>query len=297
MRMLAASLVCSGACLVGGSAHAAPVGELRLLVIPLTWGPAVPSQQELRQAVDDADAFFDRASFGRASVTGTVTPAVTGFVVPPSCFAGANKDAGLGAVGLAARAAAARLGYDPSAYDRFVYVFPDRVCGSGGLGAGRDVLLAGEIGGLVHELGHTLRLPHAGRAACATCSIREYGDPESVMGQGGADFNAWEKAQLGWVTAVRRVTESGTYAVDPVDAPSERAQALVVPTGVGTLWIQHRLEPVPRVSIRVVKRPPGGGAVRSIYLAGGSAGTATLKGVIRERRVPGGLAVTRLDRR
>ena len=230
-------------------------------------------------------------------MTGTVAATVTGFVVPPNCFAGANEDTGLGAVARAGRAAAARLGYDLGAYERFVYVFPDAVCGSAGLGAGRDVLLAGEIGGLVHELGHTFRLPHAGGARCGTCSIREYGDPESVMGQGGGDLNAWEKAQLGWLTRIRRVTASGTYAVDPVDLPSARAQALVVRTRVGTLWIQHRTAPVARISIRVVKRPLGGGAVRSIYVAGGSAGTVTLKDLVRVRRVAGGLALTRLDRR
>ena len=296
MRTVAA-LMCSATCLFGGSAQAAAPGEIRLLVIPLAWGPAVPSQQELQQAVDEADTFFERASFGQASIVGTVTPLVSGFVVPPNCFAGANEDRGLGAVAVSARAAATRLGYDLSAYDRFVYVFPDRVCGSGGLGAGRDVLLAGDSGGMVHELGHTFRLPHAGSALCATCSIREYGDPESVMGQGGGDFNAWEKAQLGWLSGTRRVTASGAYAVDPVDRPSEGVQALVLKTRSGTLWLEYRLDPVPRLSVRVVKRPPGGGAVRSIYLAGSFTDTSTLKGVVRVRRVAGGLALTRLDRR
>jgi len=296
MRTLAA-LTCSATFLFGGSAQGADPGEIRLLVIPLTWGAAVSSRQELQQAVGDADTFFERASFGQASIVGTVTPLVSGFVVPPSCFAGANEDTGLGAVAVSARGAATRLGYDLSAYHRFVYVFPDRVCGSAGLGAGRDVLLAGDIGGLVHELGHTFRLPHASRARCATCSIREYGDPESVMGQGGGDFNAWEKAQLGWLSGTRRVTATGTYAVDPVDRPSEGVQALVLKTRSGTLWLEYRLDPVPRLSVRVVKRPPGGGAVRSIYLAGSFTDTATLKGVVRVRRVAGGLALTRLDRR
>ena len=280
--------------LLSGSANAG-VGALRILVVPLTWGPPVPSEQDLRVALDDADAFYAKASFGRASIDGTITPVVTGFVVPPTCFAGANEDAGLGAVARSAREAAARLGYDLARYDRFVYVFPDRVCGSGGLGSGRDVLLGGDIGGLVHELGHTFRLPHASSAACATCAIHEYGDPESVMGVGGSDFNAWEKAQLGWVDSVRLVTRSGTYPVDPVDRASARAQALLVRTAAGTLWIEHRLTTA-HVSIRVVKRPRGGGAVRSIYLAGGR-GTATAKGLVRVRRVTGGLALTRLDRR
>lgn len=294
MRRVTA-IACVALGLVAAPANAA-VGKQRLLVVPLTWGPPVVAEQELRAALADADAFYARASFGRASIEGTITPVITGFVVPPSCFADADEDAGLGAVARSARAAAARLGYDPTAYDRFAYVFPDRVCGSGGLGAGRDVLLGGDIGGLVHELGHTFRLPHASSAPCPSCTIREYGDPDSVMGQGGADFNAWEKAQLGWLGATRRVFSSGTYAVDPVDRASTGVQALLVRSRAGTLWVEHRLTPVPRVSIRVVKRPRGGGAVRSIYLAGGRS-SATVQGLLRVRKVASGLALTRLEQR
>ena len=199
-----------------------------------------------------------------------------------------------------ARAAATRLGYDLAAYDRFVYVFPEPVCGHSGLGVGRDVLLASPNGlgalGLVHELGHTFRLPHAGSAACATCGIREYGDQVSVMGQGSIGFSAWEKAQLGWLGAVRRVTATGTYAVDPVDAPSSEAQALLVRVAAGTLWIERRLTPAPRVEVRIVKRPPGGGATRAVFLAS-SRVTATVPGLVRARLTPAGVAVTRLDRR
>lgn len=294
MRSVTA-IACIALGLLAGSANAA-VGNLRVLVVPLTSGLPVPSEQDLRAALADADAFYARASFGRASIDGTITPVVTGFVVPPSCFAGADEDAGLGAVARSARAAAARLGFDLAQYDRFVYVFPDRVCGSGGLGSGRDVLLGGDIGGLVHELGHTFRLPHASSARCASCTVREYGDPDSVMGQSGPDFNAWEKAQLGWLNAARRVSASGTYAIDPVDRDSAGVQALLVRTRAGTLWVEHRLWPAPRVSIRVVKRPRGGGAVRSIYLAGGRS-AATVTGVLRVGKVAGGLALTRLDRR
>jgi hypothetical protein len=278
----------------------AGVGSTRLLVVRLTWGPPVASAEDVRAQIAEADVFFRRSSLGRATLAADVTPVVDRFTVPPTCFAGANEDTGLGALSLAARAAASGLGYDLMAYDRFVFVFPEPVCGHGGLGIGRDVLLASPAGlgflGLVHELGHTFRLPHAGSADCATCAIREYGDRFSVMGQGATDFSAWEKAQLGWLDRVRRVTASGTYTVDPVDARSSGAQALLVHTRAGTLWLEHRLSPTPRVSIRLVKRPPGGGAVRPIYLAGGSS-SATVKGLLRIRKVAGGLAVTRLDRR
>lgn len=273
----------------------ASVGDVRLLVVRLTWGPPVPSEQELRAALDEANAFFVRASFGRASIRGDVTPVVTGFVVPPACLRGSNEDTGLGALSVAARAAAERLGYDLRAYDRFVYVFPDRVCARSGLGVGRDVLLAGGdvSGGLVHELGHTFRLPHAGSAACATCAIREYGDADSVMGHGGYYFNAWEKAQLGWIDNVRRIGASGTYELTPVDVPGAGPHALLLRVAAGTLWIERRLDPVPRVFVRIVKRPPGGGAVRSIVLARGSS-VATVPYLVRVRSTAGGVAVSKL---
>jgi hypothetical protein len=95
------------------------------------------------------------------------------------------------------------------------------------------------------------------------------------MGQGSIGFSAWEKAQLGWISVVRRVTATGTYALDPVDAPSSRAQAVLVQVPAGTLWIERRLLPGPRVEVRIVKRPPGGGASRSVFLASGRV-TATV---------------------
>ena len=289
--------------LVAGLAAApadAAVGHVRLLVVPLTWGPPVASSEEIQAQVAEADTFLQRSSFGRASLRADVTPVVTGFTIPPACFAGGNEDNGLGALSRAARQAAANRGYDLAAYDRFVYVFPSEgVCGRGGLGAGRDVLLAGPSGlgalGLVHELGHTFRLPHAGSAECATCGIREYGDRTSVMGQGATDFNAWEKAQLGWIDRVRRVGSSGTYALDPVDAPATGPQALLLRVAAGTLWIERRSDPI-RLEIRIVKRRPGGGATRSVLLASGRT-SATVRGLVRVRMVAAGVALTRLDRR
>jgi hypothetical protein len=278
----------------------AAVGDVRLLVVRLTWGPAVSSAAEIEAQVAEADAFFRRSSFGRASLRADVTPVVERFVVPTECFAGGNADAGLGALSQAARAAAARLGYDLAVYDRFVFVFPDTVCGRGGLGVGRDVLLAGPNGldalGLVHELGHTFRLPHAGSATCATCGIREYGDRVSVMGQGFLDFSAWEKAQLGWLDRVRRVVTSGVYPLDPVDAPSNGPQALLVRVAAGTLWIERRLMPAPRIEMRIVKRPPAGGATRAVFLATGRS-TATIPGILRVRFAATGVTLTRLDHR
>jgi hypothetical protein len=283
-----------------GSAPARAIpalGDVHLLVVRLTWGPPVASVDEVQAQVAEADAFIRRASFGRASLSADVTPLIAGFTIPPACFTGGNEDTGLGALSLAARAEAVRLGYDLASYDRFVYVFPESVCGHGGLGVGRDVLLANVAGlgalGLVHELGHTFRLPHAGSAKCTTCAIREYGDQVSVMGVGSLGFNAWEKAQLGWLDTVRRVSATGTYALAPVDEPSAGPQALLLRVAAGTLWIERRTIPAPRVEIRIVRRPPSGAATRSVFLAGGPS-TATVPYLVHVRLTPRGIALTRL---
>lgn len=285
--------------LSAGPAEAA-VRDVRLLVVRLTWGPPVQSAEHIQAEVAAADDFVRRSSFGRSSLRADVTPVVTGFVVPERCFEGGNEDIGLGEVARAGRSAAVGLGYDLRAYDRFAYVFPDAVCGRGGLGSGRDVLLAGTDGvgslGLVHELGHTFRLPHAGRSTCATCAIREYGDRVSVMGQGSLDFSSWEKSLLGWIGSVRRASRNGTYAIEPVDTPSTGAQALLVRVVGGTLWIERRLTPDPRIEVRIVRRPPGGAATRAVFLASGR-NAVTVRGLVRIRSVAAGLALTRLDRR
>ena len=250
--------------------------------------------EQVQREVAGVDVFLRRSSFGRTTLRADVTPVVAGFVVPQRCSA--DADHGLGALSGAARAAAASLGYDLSAYDRFLYLFPGPVCDLiNGIGVGREVLIAHEIGvsslGLVHELGHTFGLPHASSALCVTCAVSEYGDEWSVMGYGTTDFGAWEKAQLGWIDTVRRVSASSTYTLAPVDArPQGQPQAFLMRVGGGTLWIERRQTPVPRILIRVVKRPPGGGTTRSIYLAMGR-NSATLPGLVRARTVAGGKLV------
>jgi hypothetical protein len=292
------------ALLLGFAASSADavVRDVRLLVVRLTWGPPVQTVAQVQSEVAAADAFVRRSSFGRATLRADLTPVISGFVVPRQCYAGANRDNGLGALSVAARAAAASLGFDLSAYDRFVYVFPDTVCGAVGVGIGRDVMIAHPTGlsslGLVHELGHTFGLPHASSALCANCAIREYGDLWSVMGLGTTDFGAWEKAQLGWIDTIRRVSASGTYELAPVDTrpQDDRPQALLLRVTGGTLWIERRQTPSPTILIRIVKRPPCGGATRAIYLTVGR-DTASVPGLVNARSLAGGrLVLTRLDR-
>lgn len=90
---------------------------------------------------------------------------------------------------------------------------------------------------IVHELGHTLGLPHAKRYLCAIqtsgpepaddprdCGIEEYGDPADPMGEMPrvvtAGFNPFSLSELGWGQAPIRIDEPGERQVflPPVDA-------------------------------------------------------------------------------
>jgi Gametolysin peptidase M11 len=268
------------------AASSADSTVLRLLVVRLTWNAEpLNDATTIQKEVASADNFYRRSSFGRLRLEADVTPVLDDFAVPSRCFdRAADAPSGLGAFAAAARTAAVRAGVDVTGYDRYIYLTPERVCGAGGLGVGEDVLLAGtgfDAGGLVHELGHTLGLPHAASATCATCGLSEYGDTFSPMGSGVTDFSAWEKNQLGWLSGIRRADTAGGYDIAPVDAESAQPQALVVPVAAGELWIEHLT--LPRVIIRIV-RPRRTYGERTVLLASGEQ-EATVKGIVRVRRL------------
>ena len=51
------------------------VGPQRILVVLATWGPQPFARDNVRRVVfDEADAFYRAASYGKASLTGVVTP-------------------------------------------------------------------------------------------------------------------------------------------------------------------------------------------------------------------------------
>src|SRR5689334_22396397 len=231
-------------CITGAAAAQGSTGDLRVLVIRATWGPAPDGLAQL----SDAAPFYDRASFGELRLHFDITPwlaAYSGPVCPSD--------------GEAAKAAARTAGYDVASYARVVYVIPEQVCDFRGVTRGNEILLAAPQA-LVHELGHTFGLGHATAYACAKpCRhLDEYGDPLSPMGHGTVDFSAYEKLQLGWISSVQRVDRSRTYAVADIDVASVAPQALVVPAAAGEYWIEHRST---GLVVRLVK------AKRSIFLA------------------------------
>jgi hypothetical protein len=234
---------------------------LHVYVIRLT--PVLPVPV-LQAEVAATDAFYARSSFGKLRVVADVSPVVENFVVPKECFERPDGvESGLGAFATAARQAAGA----PAGYDRYVYVTDRSVCGSNGLGVGDDVLLNANTGfALIHELGHTLGLAHAGSAKCPTCTVNVYGDSFSPMGRGGTDFSTWEKVKLGWL---------------------DRSQARVVSTRIGDLWIDRPVDDW--LVIRMVRKG------QTVMLAAARK-TATVPHVLRARLVGERVVVTRLRR-
>jgi hypothetical protein len=277
---------------------------LRSLVILANWGPERQPAAQLEEEFRAADALYRRSSFGAFGLEAELTPPIPGFVIPQACFSGGSEP-GLGAVAAAAKSAAAALGYEIAAYDRFVYLFPEPVCGSGGLGIRNDVLLASPEGvsslGIVHELGHTLGLPHASGSACAPsaapCRMLEYGDPFSPMGWGGIDFSAREKVELGWIADPPRVSVPGRYAVGTPQEPGDLPKALVVDAGPGELWVEDIRTSQPRLVVRLLRASDfrAGPLAHTIYLNSG-ANTVAVPGVLRVRRSGNELGLEWIDR-
>jgi Gametolysin peptidase M11 len=143
-----------------------------------------------------------------------------------------------------------QAGFAPERYNRWIYLFPRVDCPFSGLSAGDENWLNGALSRklVAHELGHTYGLLHANSWDCRSgaCAATEYGDAYSTMGNGSGDFNAFEKAKIGWITNVVRAERPGRYAIDRIELPSGGPQALVVATASSEYWLEHRLEQLQR---------------------------------------------------
>lgn len=107
----------------------------------------------------------------------------------------------------------------------------------------------------VHELGHNLGLPHANALDCpgaplleTGCTHVEYGDPFDVMGSGNSGYwighvNIAYKEHLKWLSPANILlleagVDSGTYALEFLEAPSTRLQGLKIILPPTTLAFQ-----------------------------------------------------------
>jgi hypothetical protein len=223
------------------------LGEIRTLVVRATHGPETFSEAAVRRVVfEETDAWIRDASFGQAWLAGDVTPWVRAFPSAPDCRGRGAFARYLQQIAEAAEPVARAAGYDPSAYDKVIYLVPWRCADATGVaGSPREIGLFGalDVELVAHELGHTFGIwTHANRWSCGAgvCRSVEYGDPYDVMGHGPGQYNAWEKFTIGWLTNVARPGAAGTYSVDQLERPSTIPQALVVTTARNEYWFDHR---------------------------------------------------------
>jgi hypothetical protein len=208
------------------------------LTVLVSYGPRPFTRASVTTSVNEAVAFVSRSSFGRLTLQPTTTPWLDGGTVEPSC--GDSSDAMFAPL----RAVADAAGYQTRNYSRVIYVVAGPNCGFHGIEFGNEVMIVRDPDArlLVHELGHTFGLPHAGAAAvCGMwCVTQEQGDLFSPMGIGFADFSAYEKEQLGWIPRQPRVTRPGKYSVYPISPSAITRQALVIQAPEGEYWLEQR---------------------------------------------------------
>ncbi|MFM2221213.1 MAG: hypothetical protein RLZZ553_961 [Verrucomicrobiota bacterium] len=209
------------------------IGNLRCLYIRGTY----PDRLEQLNTEDQAAAdmantarFFSETSFGKCSLTTTITPMV---VLPHTFSWYTTKDSevnGLGLLQTHARIEARRLGYDSTQFDCIILRINGLRSGAS-WGGGDSVWLGwGGMDVINHEVGHSLGLNHANfwQASDGTAygngANQEYGNPFDVMGGGGgfgAHYNTVSKRQVGWLPAnyIHSPRENGVYRIHAYDQP------------------------------------------------------------------------------
>lgn len=227
------------------------VGEQKTLVLLVNFSDK-PEQPYSKQAAQElvfgqVNDYFQENTYGRTWLSGDVAGWFTLGLTSQQCE--------LGNLGTQAREKAAAAGVDVSAYQRFVYVFPQNTCGFSGsatVGGSSSHAWINEsltLSVMAHEYGHNLGAPHAHSLVCANgtsigagggavgstpwpeCSNLEYGDGLDVMGWADSGhFNAIQKQRLGWLDAdqVVTVTGSGQYRLQPMASPEAGVKALRV---------------------------------------------------------------------
>jgi hypothetical protein len=219
-------------------------GELRVLYVLATWGPTPFTGGDAERVARETDAFFQTSSSGRLSMPGSVVgPIVLPRAVFDSCDATVMRT------------------HVPSStvagYDRVLFATPHaQECRFAGLASSNEALLNGRLDVLLAV--HTLGLAHANSWHCIAlgCTVDEYGNVFSVMGGGSGDFNAYEKARLGWLNALVRPRGQGTHEIGPIEGPTRLPQALLVTTAASEFWFEYRGRATPSFD-GDSEQPPG----------------------------------------
>lgn len=164
-------------------------------------------------------------------------------------------------VAAGAQQAAQAAGVDLSAYDHYIYVFPQTSCfptGSGTVGGSpSESWINGgwfRLKTVGHEFGHNLGLYHSGALDCAdavvgdSCQTYVYGDTMDIMGnQTAGHYNAFQKERLGWLDPAAGQIENtfsdgahtlGVYELTDGSAPKAlKVYRDIDPANGGSRWL------------------------------------------------------------
>lgn len=249
-----------------GRTTAATTGSTSLIVILAYWTKpdAVTQARATSQVFGDDNRWFREVSYGKAGLTGVVTPWVR--IPAPKdgqCYTHAEK------MLADARSAAAALGgvYDPWVYERTMLYFP-RCSGADSrnvAGWAYEPGYASWVNGYmdrrttVHEQGHNYGLGHAKSYRCTTaggtpvtfgsrCAASEYGDPYDAMGRSSyaAHFSGPRKDRAGWLGSRKRVLTSSaptTFNLPPLERSSTVPVVVVAKSpsvSSRSYWFEYR---------------------------------------------------------
>ncbi|MBX7208567.1 MAG: PKD domain-containing protein [Verrucomicrobiaceae bacterium] len=269
------------------AAPAPSLGTVKVLVIPMTYADqnAVPSTEAALYAMlRDVSDFYSKASYGRLTLTGVVTPPVKlkhneAWYINRDTSNGGDIS-GTSVEHAEAREEARKLGFDSNDYDCIGVRHSGGPQSYGGLGGGSSVWCRNDSPGTwAHEIGHCFGLAHAnfwntaGSSSIGNGINEEYGHSYDIMGTSGTfpngHYNVQAKSQIKWLPSafVTPVTESGVYRIHAFDQgaldPTKRYAMTILKDAQRTYWgqVQSLFETNPWVKNGLVLgwRFPGGG--------------------------------------